>query len=87
MPRQWVTCDDCHVEFRVDYRTVGQWRRDDRVPVCAWCRGRGRRKPITEEMRQELREYWLSRYSLEELRELALGLWPELDVEPHADAA
>ena len=38
-------------------------------------------------MRQELREYWLSRYSLEELRELALGLWPELDVEPHADAA
>ena len=38
-------------------------------------------------MRRDLREWWLSRYSLEELREIAAGLWPELDVEPRANAA
>jgi hypothetical protein len=42
-------------------------------PRCARCRGYGGEpKPPTEAMRR----YWLERFSLEEIRELADTIWP-----------
>jgi hypothetical protein len=61
----------CECGARVDLaaRNAFRYGSASRSPVCQSCRARG-----SVRVTPELREWWTSRYALEELRELAAGL-------------
>jgi hypothetical protein len=65
-----VVCGDCEYSFEISARREYDWRRKGRQPVCEPCRRPP--KPVTEEDRQ----WWLERFSLDEIRQIAVALWP-----------
>jgi hypothetical protein len=72
-----LTCSECSDPFTLSARRARDWR--DRQPVCMECR-RARRE-ITEVERERLRQWWLDRFTREELEEIGQALWPELVAE------
>ncbi|MEJ7569992.1 MAG: hypothetical protein WKF41_17220 [Gaiellaceae bacterium] len=58
--------------FELSARNELNWRRRGRQPVCRPCRHPTPQTVITEDDRR----YWLDRFTLEEIRELAREIWP-----------
>ena len=66
-PQALAACSNCGVVFSMTARNA----RRPHVHRCPWCRmPKRRRRPDDED-----RAYWLERFSLEEIRELAAGIW------------
>lgn len=70
-PAVTVTCRDCGADFELATRNVSRHKRDGTAPRCRTCRLPGT-QPSREQI-AEAREWWLSHFSLEELRS-----WPQL---------
>ena len=68
----WVElrCSDCGDVYTLYARRAFEYRREGREPRCRTCR-RPERPPPDEGDRR----YWLERFSLAEIRELAAGIW------------
>jgi hypothetical protein len=58
-----LTCSECGDPFTLSARRARDWR--DRDPVCRDCR-RARRE-LSDEERAELRDWWLARFTFDEL--------------------
>jgi hypothetical protein len=71
-----VVCGGCDNPFVLSARNAREARARGEEPRCHDCRHPA--KPIDPAELERLRRWWLKRYSLDEIRELALGLWPEL---------
>jgi hypothetical protein len=69
-----LTCSECGDPFTLSARRARGWR--DRDPVCGDCRSAGRE--LTEAERAELRDWWLARFTFDELLEIGGLIWPEL---------
>jgi hypothetical protein len=67
-PRELV-CDSCGTGFTLSARTVRVWRSRGQDPLCRRCQHPP--KPVDLETAARLRQWWLDRYPLEELREMA----------------
>jgi hypothetical protein len=65
-----VRCGGCDERFELSVRNEYRARRDGRVPRCRDCR-RPRVPPPVDAY-----TYWLSRFSLSEIEELAARIWP-----------
>jgi hypothetical protein len=65
---QLVKCGSCGSSFDLSARNVRAARTRGETPVCALCRRTP--KPVDEATMRKLREWWLDRYSLDELLEL-----------------
>lgn len=85
---------ECGADFEVTARWARVLRKRDDRPKCRRCEGASRRKP-TEELTSAVlvrtrspvtdrdRQFWLDRFSLDELCEIAYGIWPdEVPVDP-----
>ena len=68
-----LLCNDCDFEFEVSARWARKIRRGECKQICPSCR-RGGAAPRLEVTDAD-RAYWLERFTLEEIRELALGIW------------
>ena len=66
-----MACGDCGGSFELSARRARAYRSAGSAPRCAGCRST-REPKVTPAMRR----YWLDRFTLDELRELAAGLWP-----------
>jgi hypothetical protein len=68
-----VRCSSCSDTFTLSARRAREWR--DRDPLCRRCRTPARE--LTDAERERYRRWWLERFTLEELQELARTIWPE----------
>jgi hypothetical protein len=64
-----VSCGDCGGSFELSARRARIYRNEGTAPRCADCRSA--REPVVT---PALRDYWLDRYTLDEIRELAACL-------------
>jgi hypothetical protein len=65
-----VRCDECGDSFTLSTRRVYEHRREGRAPCCRMCRRPERPAPDEAD-----RRYSLERFTLDEIRELAAGIW------------
>jgi hypothetical protein len=71
-PGHRVTCGTCGCRFALSARNERAWRARGEAPVCGDCRHPPKPPAVTEGMRR----YWIERFTLDEIRELARGLEP-----------
>jgi hypothetical protein len=64
-----VRCSECDAGFELSARREYEHRKAGKRPVCRDCRSH--RAPIV--VTESLRRWWLDRYTLDEIRELAEG--------------
>ena len=69
-PARLVTCGDCSDPFELSQRSRTPHPRS--TPRCARCRYGAKQPEVTDAMRR----WWLARYSRDEIREMAAGVWP-----------
>jgi hypothetical protein len=69
-----VVCGECEQTFQLSARNDREHRRRGTVPRCYDCRHP--LKPPDEAELARLREWWLERFTLDELRDLARCIWP-----------
>jgi len=65
-----VRCGLCGERFALSPRREYEYRRQGREPICVQCRRPPRPAPDDRD-----RAYWLERFSLEEIQELAEAIW------------
>jgi hypothetical protein len=70
-----LSCSECGDTFSLSARRAREWRNRD--PVCRRCRQPPRE--LTAAERERFRRWWLDRYPLEELREMAAAIVTVLD--------
>lgn len=63
-----IPCGRCGGAIILSSRRARVWRDRGQLPICAACR----RPKATEAMRR----WWLERFSLEEILEMAAAIWP-----------
>jgi hypothetical protein len=66
-----VRCRECRGSFDLAKRNEYGWRARGLEPVCRACRAAPAKPPS-----QRDRDYWLERFTLAEIREMAAGIWP-----------
>jgi len=68
-----VRCRDCGDEFELSARRARDHRNADTTPRCRRCRYGAKPPKVT----QAMRDYWLERFTVDEIRELAGAMWPD----------
>jgi hypothetical protein len=63
---------DCGRPFTLNTRSLRRARSRGRRPVCGSC------KPVGVGDSEAMQQWWLRRFTIEELREIGFLLWPEL---------
>ena len=66
-------CGGCGDAFELSVRREYEYRKAGKAPRCATCRRPKNEKPPTP----AVYAYWLERFTLEEIEELAAGMWPD----------
>ncbi len=69
-----VRCGDCGEAFELSARNVRAARTQGRELRCRACPG----APAKTEADARMRRYWLERFTLDEIRELAGAIWPDM---------
>ena len=64
---------NCGADFEVSARDHRNHRNRGTTPKCSRCPHGAKPPKVTDAMRR----YWLDRFTLDDLRELADGLWPD----------
>jgi hypothetical protein len=67
-----VSCGDCGCSFELSARNARGHRHRGTTPQCARCRYWAKEPKVTPAMRR----WWLDRFTLDEIREMAAELWP-----------
>ena len=67
-----VRCVECGERYTLSARRALEYRREGREPRCRECRRPARQPPSAAD-----RRYWLERFTLEEIKELANAIWGE----------
>ena len=68
-----VRCSACGGDFELSARQARDHRSAGTTPRCSRCRYGTKPPQATEKMRR----WWLDRFTVDEIRELAAGLWPD----------
>jgi hypothetical protein len=68
-----VVCAKCREPFRLSARNLRGHKVRGTQPTCEGCRRPGKPRTVT----QIQREFWLARFAHDEIREMALALWPD----------
>ena len=68
-----VTCRDCGGDFELSARRARDHRKAGTAPRCRPCREGHEAPKVT----QEMRDWWLERFTVDEISELAARMWPE----------
>src|SRR4029079_7564622 len=69
-----VRCGECGGAFELSARNARVHRKRGSAPKCSRCRYGAKPPKVT----QAMRDYWLERFTLDEIRELAAAMWPDL---------
>jgi hypothetical protein len=76
-----VVCGECGGDFNLSARNIRAARARGEEPRCRRCRF-GEPKPASPAEQSRLRHWWLERYSVAEIREMAAAIWGESAISP-----
>ncbi len=68
-----MVCADCGDSYELSARNTRLHQRNGTTPKCSRCRYGAKPPRVTEAMRR----WWLDRYSLDEIGQMAGAMWPD----------
>lgn len=78
-PRVLTTCSVCHIRFDVSARSHRDIKAGRKDPRCVM---HARRNARPETVVATHRRYWLDRFSIDEIVEMATAIWPRPRIGP-----